>query len=87
MTTKPECYGTMFPELSEVTFNTPHEGKAFTVQVNSGGMGATDRHSSVKMKEWDDCTECPAYRTCYDLCAAKTLLHLTAQTYGIARAL
>jgi hypothetical protein len=87
MKIKPACYGTMFPDLSRIEFNTPHEGKAFTVLVESSGMGITDRHSSVIMKEWDACTDCPAYDRCYDLCVAKTLLHLAAQGYGIARSL
>lgn len=87
MTTKPKCYGTMLPDLSRIEFNTPNEGKAFTVLVESSGGAITDRHSSVNMKEWEACTECPAYDRCYDLCVAKTLLHLAAQGYGIARAL
>lgn len=87
MSTKPGCYGTMFPNLSKIEFNTPHVGKAFTVLVESSGMGITDHHSSVNMREWDACTDCPAYARCYDLCTAKLLLHLAAQGYGITRAL
>ena len=87
MKTKPECYGTMFPDLSHATFNAPHEGKAFTVLVESSGGAITDRHSSVNMKEWDACTDCPAYDSCYKLGVAKTLLHLAAQGYGTAHAL
>lgn len=75
----------MFPDLSKIEFNTPHEGKAFTVLVESSGMGITDHHSSVKMKEWEDCTDCPAYDSCYKLCVAKMLLHVAVQGYGIAR--
>jgi hypothetical protein len=87
MTTKPACFGTMFPDLSRVTFNTPHDGKAFSILVKSSGMGVTDHQSSVNMQEWDACTDCPAYDRCYDLCVAKLLLHLAAQNYGMARAL
>lgn len=87
MKTKPECYGTMFPDLSKVTFNTPHEGKAFTLLVESSGMGITNHHSSAKMEQWDACTDCPAYDRCYDLCVAKLLLHMAAQGYGAAHAL
>jgi len=77
----------MFPDLSKIEFNTPREGKAFTILVESSGMGITDHQSSVNMKEWDNCTDCPAYDRCYDLCVAKMLLHLAAQGYGIAHAL
>jgi hypothetical protein len=77
----------MFPDLTNVAFNTPHEGKAFTFMVESSGMGVTDRHSAAKMEQWDACTDCPAYDRCYDLGIAKLLLHLAAQGYGIARTL
>lgn len=77
----------MFPDLSSVLFNTPREGKAFTLLVESSGFGITDRHSSVKMEEWDACAECPSYDRCYDLSIAKLLLHQAAQGYGLARAL
>ncbi len=77
----------MLPDLSRTEFNTSHEGKAFTVLVESRGGAITDRHSSVNMKEWDACTDCPVHDSCYRLCTAKLLLHLAAQGYGIARAL
>jgi hypothetical protein len=87
MTTKPDCYGTMFPDLTVETFNVPHEGKAFTLSVESSGGAVTERHSTVKMEEWLACTECPAYRSCYDLCVGRMLLHRAAQSYGLERAL
>lgn len=77
----------MLPDLSGIEFNTPHEGKAFTVLVDSTGGAITDRHSSVNMKEWEACIDCPVYDSCYKLCTAKLLLHLAVQGYGIARAL
>jgi hypothetical protein len=87
MKAKPECYGTMFPDLSKVLSNTPREGKAFTLLVESSGFGITDRHSAVRMEQWDACTECPSYERCYDLSVAKLMLHQVAQGYGLARAL
>ena len=87
MTIKPDCYGTMFPDLSEVVFNAPHEGKAFSLLVESSGGAITERHTSVKLAEWEACTQCPAYHSCYDLCLAKLHFHQAAQTYGLERAL
>ena len=86
MKTKPKCYGTMFPGFSKLEFNTPNEGKAFTVLVGSS-MGITNRQSSVKMEGWDACTECPEYDRCYDLSMAMLLLHQAIQNYGMTRAL
>lgn len=87
MKPKPKCYGHLFPDLSTGLFNTPLEGKAFTLRVESSGFGITDRHTSVKMEEWDACGECPSYDRCYDLSMAKLALHQAAQGYGLARAL
>ncbi len=86
MKTKPKCYGTMFPGFSKLEFNTPNEGKAFTVLVESS-MGITNRQSAVKMEGWDACTECPEYDRCYDLSMAKLVLHQAIQNYGMTRAL
>ena len=77
----------MFPDLSVENFNVPHEGKAFTLTVESSGGAVTERHTAVKMDEWLACTECPAYRSCYDLCVGRMLLHRVAQSYGRERAL
>lgn len=54
---RPKCYGTMFPDLARVNFNAPHEGKAFTLLVESSGI--TAHHLSVKMEQWDACPDCP----------------------------
>jgi hypothetical protein len=77
----------MFPDLSQVVFNTPREGKTFALLVESSGFGITDRHSSVKLEQWEICVDCPAYDRFYDLSVAKLLLHQAAQGYGLARAL
>ena len=76
----------MFPDLFKLEFNTPNEGKAFTVLVESR-MGITNRQSSVKLEGWAACTECPEYDRCYGLSMAKLLLHQAIQNYGMTRAL
>jgi hypothetical protein len=73
-TTKPACYGAMFPNLSMLKVNTRCKGKAFSVQVNSVGIGVQSRELRVDEGGWDECVECPHYRSCYDLSMAKLAL-------------
>ena len=70
MPQKPECYGTMFPDLTRLEHNTPCRGKAFTALAASQGIGVQSRGLTVDQDEWDACQQCPVYRSCYDLCLA-----------------
>jgi hypothetical protein len=42
--------------------------------VVSHGIGVQNRSLQVKPEGWDECVQCPDYRTCYDLSMAK--LHM-----------
>ncbi len=74
MPDKPDCYGTMFPDLDRLEHNQPCRGKAFTAVVKSQGIGIQSRSLTVDEKEWDACQACPVYRSCYDLCVARLTL-------------
>ena len=80
MPDKPECYGTMFPDLDRLEYNRPCRGKAFTALVTSQGIGVQSRTLDVDERQWDACQECPVYRPCYDLGMAKLSL-----TGGLSR--
>lgn len=84
---EPECYGRIFPDLSRVLFNRPLEGRAFTVLVESSGMGISGRTLSVNREGWQRCTACPSYHACYDLSVATLLLHGTIQGFGVSPAI
>jgi len=71
---KSPCYGAMFPDLSRLNFNRATEGKAFSVFVESIGVGVQRRELHVKQAEWDKCEECPSFDGCYRLSVAKSLL-------------
>ena len=71
MREKPECYGSMFPDLGGLDLNCPCRGKAFTALVTSQGIGVQSRNLEVNEAEWDACQACPVYRSCYGLCMAK----------------
>ena len=70
MPQKPECYGTMFPDLSDLEHNSPCKGKTFTALTRSQGVGVQSRSVTVDYDQWDACQQCPVYRSCYDLCRA-----------------
>jgi hypothetical protein len=73
-TSKPMCYGDMFPDLSKVEVNARMKGKVFTVQFNSVGIGVQSREMRVDEEQWERCVTCPHYRSCYDLSMAKLAL-------------
>jgi len=74
MPEKPECYGTMFPDLSRLEYNRPCKGKAFTALATSQGIGVQSRSLTVDEEQWDACQKCPVCRSCYDLCMARVSL-------------
>ena len=70
----PECYGTMFPDLSNLAYNKENKGKAFSVLIKSAGIGVQSKNVSVNKVEWQKCQKCSCYRSCFDLCMAKKAL-------------
>jgi len=71
---KPQCYGTMFPDLSQLNVNRFTEGKAFSVFVEKVGCGVQRREMHVKREEWEKCEDCESLDGCYRLSEAKALL-------------
>ena len=67
------CYGDMFPDLDQLEHNCPLQGKAFTVLVQSKGIGVSGRTITVNPDQWQKCAACEHYRDCYDLSMAKLL--------------
>lgn len=70
-----ECYGRIMPDFHRLRFNRRTEGKAFSVYVEKIGVTTQTRELTFKADEWDECIECPEYRTCFDLSLAKLSLH------------
>lgn len=68
------CYGRLMPYFEHLRYNRPGEGKAFSVFVESIGVGTQRGELTFKPDAWDGCVECPEYRACYDLSVAKLVL-------------
>jgi len=71
---KPQCYGELFPNLSELKYNSATDGKAFSVLVESVGCGVQRRELHVKRDEWEKCEQCPSFDGCYRLSTVKSVL-------------
>ena len=81
MTERKTCYGKMLPDFAQEHLNERNHGKAFSVLVESGGIGVQGRTLIAKPDEWEDCLQCPDYRTCYDLSMAKLQLWKALQDF------
>lgn len=69
------CYGTMFPDPRNVSFDGANSGKVFSlVVVSPPGLCRAARDVEVNLEEWDDCTQCPEFDSCYKLSVARSSL-------------
>ena len=68
------CYGTMFHDTLHFTTNKEVKGKVFSFELDSTGLGRSDRVVKADIAEWDDCLACPEFDHCYKLCLAKLTL-------------
>lgn len=71
---RPDCYGTMFPDLNHLRARQVARGKVFTLRLLSAGMGTQSREVVVDDAAWEACVRCPHHRACYDLSHAKLSL-------------
>jgi hypothetical protein len=69
--THPDCYGTMFPDITRLERKEKLQGQTFTALVASSGTGPQGRILEVRREGWEKCVACADYRTCYDLSLAK----------------
>jgi len=68
------CLGRIFPDLTQLEYNTPLKSQVFTVLLASSGLFVQQRTLQVDEAAWDACQQCPDYRSCYDLSLAHFLL-------------
>ena len=69
-----DCVGEMFPDLDTLVRNREAAGRAFTVWLESRGIGVSARRVKVNRAGWEQCRACGNYRDCYDLGMAKLAL-------------
>ncbi len=74
MTQHKHCYGTMFHDSLHFAVNDKMQGKVFAFELDSGGLGRSQRQVQADIAEWDDCIACKEFDDCYKLCMAKLAL-------------
>src|SRR5271157_2320824 len=60
MTTKKECFGTMFPDLNRLRLNEEAKGKVFRVTLRQHGLGAVEQETHCDVAVWEKCHSGPA---------------------------
>jgi len=74
-TNRPDCYGTMFPDVLGMPSDRTVAGKVFSVRLDrAGGMLPKRRSVTTNDDAWDDCLQCPLFDDCYRLGLAKVTL-------------
>jgi hypothetical protein len=66
-----ECYGTIYPDMSQFRFGKELPGKVFRMRIDTLGPGHRDRHLDADLPAWQACQECGEFRGCYDFSNAK----------------
>jgi len=76
-----QCYGKLVPSIEHAGSNVTHKGKAFSFRLNRPAVLVIDHVTEVDSKQWDECTQCPEFDTCYKLSMAKLELEQAVRTY------
>ena len=79
-TCEPDCYGALFPDLSNLIYNTPNRAKVATIEIESHGIGIQKRGLSIDRTQWDACLQCEHFEDCYKLSIAKLIMQQTLAT-------
>lgn len=66
-----DCFGTIFPDMSQFQFGDQLTGKVFRVKINTLGPGHRDRHLDSDLGQWQACQRCEEFHSCYDFSVAK----------------
>ncbi len=78
------CYGKLFPDFARLKRGEQQDGQAFSAVITGCGTGAQVRNLAVKTEAWLKCSECPDYRSCYELSVAKMLMNQVLMNTSVA---
>jgi hypothetical protein len=76
----PDRYGSLFPDVSQLQFNKPNQGKVASIQIESHGIGIQNRGLSIDQQQWEACLKCDRFDDCYKLSIAKLMMQQTLAT-------
>ncbi|TWT68739.1 hypothetical protein [Crateriforma conspicua] len=76
-----DCFGTMYPDNLHLRVGRTNRGKVFSVQLQRiAALMPAERKITVDTEQWDQCTACPEFNSCYKLCVAKVALESVVAT-------
>ena len=79
-----DCYGKLFPDFTRLKRGEQQDGQAFSAVITGAGTGAHGRNLDVKTEARLKCSECPDYRSCYELSVAKMLMNQVLRSTSVA---
>ena len=78
---RPPCFGRLFPDFSQLTYNRTAEGCAFDARVESCGVSVQRKALTFKPQRWGVCASPGVFDECYRLSLAKLLLETKLDRY------
>lgn len=69
-----DCFGTIYPDLSQIQFGREIAGKVFRLKIDTVGPFHRERQLEIDVRAWEDCQKCEMYRSCYDFSTGKLLM-------------
>ncbi len=79
-----DCYGKLFPDFARLKRGEQQDGQAFSAVITGCGTGSHGRNLAIKTEAWLKCSECPDYRSCYELSFAKMLMNQVLMNTSVA---
>ena len=71
---KPDCFGKILPDGSDIKPNRDYEGKVFSFRVDHKPINIKDVQIRNDIEQWEQCRDCDHYLSCYDFSMAKWAL-------------
>jgi hypothetical protein len=71
-----ECYGKMFPPVTQPGHNTTVKAKVLGYTIEHPGIMTTGTSICADQAAWRGCQACPEYESCYRLSLGKLLLEI-----------
>ncbi|MEW5977659.1 MAG: hypothetical protein AB1898_17835 [Acidobacteriota bacterium] len=78
-----ECYGKLFPSIESGESNVTHKGKVFSLRLERPGMAVTRREVGMDLRQWDECTGCPEFESCFKLSQGKITMELAVRNFAV----
>jgi hypothetical protein len=69
-----ECFGTIYPDVTQFQFGKQMDGKVFRLKIDTAGPFQRDRRLEADVEAWEQCQQCEFYRSCFDFSTGQFLI-------------